>query len=326
MSLSRRSFIGAAGAAAIVAPVHALAQPLAAPRRFAFGAFGDMPYLPGEEGIVAKLIEDMNAEDLAFVVHVGDVKASWTPCSDALYAERRELFARSRHPIVVLPGDNDWLDCVTRVAGGYDPLDRLALFRKLFHAGDRSLGVRTLALQRQSDEPRFAEYTEHVRWRYGDVLFVGVNVTGSNNNLGYTAQGDAEHALRMAAVDAWLASSFAAAAREALRGVAVFMQANPGLDGKPRPMLRADGFAGIRATLAREVRAWQKPVLLVHGDTHKFRVDQPLLDPVARRAIANLTRVEVFGAPLLGWVKIGVDPQAAALFTVTPLPYRAPEQ
>jgi hypothetical protein len=322
---ARRSFLAAIAAVCAV-PSAGRSQQIAPPARFAFGAFGDMPYLPGEEGIVAKLIEDMNAQDLAFVVHVGDLKASWTPCTDSLYAERRELFARSRHPIVVLPGDNDWLDCVTRVAGGHDPLDRLALFRKLFHAGERTLGARTLVLERQSADPRFADYAEHVRWRYGDVLFVGVNVTGSNNNLGYTAEGDAEHARRMAAVDAWLESSFAAAGRESAPGVVVFMQANPGLDGKSRPMLRPDGFAGIRATLVREARAWQKPVLLVHGDTHKFRVDRPLLDPVTRRGVANLTRVEVFGTPQLGWVKVGVDAGGADLFSVAPLPYRSPEQ
>jgi hypothetical protein len=325
MNGSRRSFL-AALAAALAAPSGALAQGLPPTPRFVFGAFGDMPYLPGEEGIVAKLIDDMNEQDLAFVVHVGDFKASWTPCTDALYAERRELFARSRHPIIVLPGDNDWVDCVTRMAGGFDPLDRLALLRKLFHAGDRTLGSRTLALERQSADARFAEYAENVRWRYGDVLFVGVNVPGSNNNLGYSAEGDAEHARRMAAVDAWLAESFALARRDGARGVTIFMQANPGLDGKPRPLLRPDGFAGVRAQLVREAQAFTRPVLLVHGDTHKFRVDRPLQDARTRRAVANLTRVEVFGAPQLGWVKVGVDAGSDDLFTVVPLPYRSPEQ
>jgi hypothetical protein len=316
----------AAFAAALAAPAGVSAQGLPPKTRFAFGAFGDMPYLPGEEGIVAKLIEDMNEQDLAFVVHVGDLKASWTPCTDTLFAERRDLLARSRHPMIVLPGDNDWVDCVTRMTGGFDPLDRLALFRKLFHPGDRTLGSRTLALERQSADARFAEYVEHVRWRYGEVLFVGVNVPGSNNNLGYSAEGDAEHARRMAAVDAWLAESFALARRGGARGVAIFMQGNPGLDGKPRPLLRPDGFAGIRALLAREAQAFSRPTLLVHGDTHKFRFDRPLHDPRTRRLLANLARLEVFGTPQLGWVKVGVDLASADLFTVVPLAYRSPEQ
>lgn len=325
MNRTRRAVV-AMLAALVGAPAAAVTRAATSPAPFAFGAFGDMPYLPGEEAIVAKLIEDMNAQELAFVVHVGDLKASWTPCTDALFVERRDLFARSRHPIVVLPGDNDWLDCSTRVAGGFDPLDRLALFRRTFHDGDRTLGERTFFLERQSRDPRFADYAENVRWRHGEVLFIGVNVPGSNNNLGYSAAGDAEHARRMAAVDAWIEESFAAARTENLRGLAVFMQANPGLDGKPRPLLRPDGFASVRTALVREAQAVGKPVLLVHGDTHKFRADRPLVDPRTGRTVANLVRLEVFGAPQLGWVKVDVDPSATALFTVTPHPYRAPEQ
>ncbi|MCU0259210.1 MAG: hypothetical protein MUF56_09335 [Solirubrobacteraceae bacterium] len=284
-----------------------------------------MPYLPGEEGIVAKLIADMNAADLAFVVHVGDIKASWTPCTDALYAERRALFAQSAHPMIVLPGDNDWLDCVTALAGGHDPRERLAMFRRVLLAPGSATGGAGLALERQS-EARFAEYAEHLRWRQGDVLFVAVNVTGSNNNLGYSEAGDREHARRAAAVAAWLDQSFAAARRERLRGVVVFMQANPGFFGKPRLPNRQDGFAGVRAQLALLARGFGGPVLLVHGDTHRHRVDRPLVDLQTGAPVPNLTRVEVFGTPQLGWVKVTVDPASADLFEVVPVPYRSPEQ
>jgi hypothetical protein len=196
----------------------------------------------------------------------------------------------------------------------------------MFHAAAHTLGERTMAIERQSADVRFVEYAENVRWRYGDVLFVGVNVTGSNNNLGYGAEGDAEHRRRSSAVNAWLAQSFRAARRDRARGVVVFMQANPGLDGKARPLWRPDGFAEIRGELARHATAFAKPVLLVHGDTHRFRVDRPLVDPTSRARVGNLTRVEVFGTPRLGWVRVNVDTQSPEVFDVVPMPYRLPEQ
>lgn len=40
--------------------------------------------------------------------------------------------------------------------------------------------------------------------------------------------------------------------------------------------------------------AFGKPVAYVHGDSHYFRIDKPLLDANGIRAL-NFTRVETFG-------------------------------
>jgi len=300
------------------APGPSLAQ---APSRFAFGVFGDTPYLPGEEFVVATMIDQMNEAGLAFVVHVGDLKASWTPCTDALMEERLALVQRLRVPLVVLPGDNDWVDCRRESAGGYDPLERLEKFRTLFHAGESSLGAAPMALERQSADPRYAEYREHVRWALGDALFVGLNVTGTNNNRRPSQEG--EYRRRSDAVNAWLTESFAIAKRRRMRGVVVFFQGNPGLDGKPLPRGWQDGYAEFRTQLAARARAFPGPVLVVHGDTHRFRVDRPLADPASNARIDNVTRVEVFGAPWNGWVRIGVDRASPQFFEIRDEPYRA---
>jgi hypothetical protein len=289
--------------------------------RFAFGVFGDTPYLPGEELVVATMIDQMNVSGLAFVVHVGDLKASWTPCTDALMEERLALLQRLRVPLVVLPGDNDWVDCSRESAGRYDPLERLEKFRAVFHSGDASLGAQPLALERQSADPRFADYREHVRWEAGDVLFVGLNVTGTNNNRRPSME--AEYRRRSDAVNAWLAESFAVATKQRLRGVVVFFQGNPGLDGKRLPRGWQDGYAEFRAQVASRARAFSGPVLLVHGDTHRFRVDRPLVDPRSGQSVGNVTRLEVFGAPWNGWVRVGVDQSAPRLFEIRDEPYRA---
>jgi hypothetical protein len=58
-------------------------------------------------------------------------------------------------------------------------------------------------------------------------------------------------------------------------------------------------------------------VLFLHGDSHRFKVDQPLYDSKGRH-LANFTRVESFGYPMsASWVRIGYDPRRAQRFTVS---------
>ncbi|MEK9803829.1 MAG: hypothetical protein VW475_10545, partial [Curvibacter sp.] len=48
-------------------------------------------------------------------------------------------------------------------------------------------------------------------------------------------------------------------------------------------------------------------VLLVHGDTHGYQLNQPLPDPQGRGVLENFTRVEVPGYPFMGWVRVTVE-------------------
>src|SRR5262245_35828317 len=116
---------------------------------FSFGAFGDTPYSADDEARFPGLIAEMNRESLALVVHVGDFKSAIAPCSDALYLQRREWFQLSHHPLVYLPGDNEWTDCRRTLGSGYDPVERMRKLRELFFAGSGALGQRPLALLRQ---------------------------------------------------------------------------------------------------------------------------------------------------------------------------------
>jgi hypothetical protein len=59
-------------------------------------------------------------------------------------------------------------------------------------------------------------------------------------------------------------------------------------------------------------------VLFVHGDTHLFSVNKPLISKKTRRFFENFTRVEVFGDPDTHWARITVDPSKPELFTVEP--------
>jgi predicted phosphodiesterase len=282
-----------------------------APLRFAL--IGDTPYGESEAAALDRMIDEMNGEDLAFVIHVGDITSGQGPCSDEWLEARKRQFERLRHPFVIVPGDNDWVDCHRT---GFDPLERLAKFRELFESGDSSLGARRIGLERQGG--RYAEYREHVRWIAGGVLFVGLNVQGSNNNLGRIPAMDAEVQARMAAVFAWMQDSLRLARERNLAGMLVFAQADPDFEKRMRRQ-GGDGFAGFRDALRDLAVAFGKPVLFVNGDTHLYKLDKPLSDP-AGVPLENFTRVIVFGSPQTRWIRGGVDPSTPRLFEISPQP------
>jgi hypothetical protein len=285
----------------------------------AFALIGDTPYSEMEASQLDAMIGEMNREELAFVIHVGDITGGRGPCTDAWFEARKRQFERSRHPFVVIPGDNDWVDCHR---SGFDPIERLNAFRELFESGDASLGERKIRLERQSG--RFAEYREHVRWIAGGVLFVGLNVQGSNNNLGRNPEMDAEYRARMAAVFAWMQDSFRLARERGLAGMLVFAQADPAFGAKPGR--RLDGFAEFREALRKLALDFGRPVLFVNGDSHLYRLDKPLADPRTGLPLENFTRVVVFGSPQVRWIRAGIDAGTPSLFELSPVPQASPGQ
>ena len=292
------------------------ASPLSRPadKGIAFGILGDTPYNQAEVAQLDALIERLNGEELAFVVHVGDITSGAGPCTNEWFEARRRQFNRVRHPFIVIPGDNDWTDCHR---SGMDPMDRLSKFRELFLAGNVSLGGSPMTVDRQSGA--HAEYREHMRWEAGNVLFVTLNVQGSNNNLGRTPAMDAEFRARMAAVHAWLDQAERVVTQKRMAGLVVLIQANPDFEEtwlkKTQPGA-PDGFADFRNALRTLAKRLGKPILFVHGDTHSYQLDQPLKDPATGTTIVNFTRLEVWGSPWVRWVRGSLHPSAPVPFYV----------
>lgn len=243
---------------------------------------GDVPYNESEAVRLDALIESLNREPLAFVAHIGDITSGRGPCTDEWFGARKAQFSRFKHPFVLLPGDNDWIDCHR---SKMDPLERLATWRKLFCLSSFP-GI-------SSFEKQPGDYCEHVRWEFEGVLFVALNVQGSNNNLGRSAPMDAEHAARTRAVLAWIDSSEKLLGTRGLKGMVLLMQANPFL----KPRSGRNGYESILAKLQALGIAHPRRVSLVNGDTHRFRDDYPL---------PGLHRVEVPGSPFVSWLRSSV--------------------
>ena len=309
--------------------------------RFEIGLIGDLPYNAEDERKFPNLIEDINKADLAFVIHDGDFQADFrgyrdgsVPCSDETISNRKKLADSVKHPFIFTPGDNDWTDCHYVKPVGYDPLDRLTKVRELFFSGNRSLGQRTLTTTRQSDDQKYAKFPENRRWTHGGVLFFTLHVVGSENNFGRTREMDAEYAERNAADLAWLREGFDFAKRVGAKAVMIIIQANPGFQnnwpearfrrymlGSPikRPEKKEKtGYDDFLAALESEMLAFSRPVVLVHGDSHIFRIDQPLVHSKTGRMIENFTRVETFGTPDVHWIRVIVDPNDPNVFTFKP--------
>ena len=246
---------------------------------------GDVPYSYPQVNLLDSVIERINSEKLAFVVHVGDITSGTGPCGDEWLEARQKQFARFTHPFILLPGDNEWTDCHRT---GFDPLERLEKWRSLFCVPPRELPV----------ERQKGKYCENLRWEYDNVVFVGLNIPGSNNNL---SENPLEHGERMQAVFAWLDQATALARQR--EGLVVLMHANP----FQRRRFGADGYTEVRERLRRLGEAMPGKVLLVHGDTHQFRDDEPL---------PGLRRVEVYGSPHIRWAKARIERTGARLISV----------
>jgi hypothetical protein len=71
----------------------------------------------------------------------------------------------------------------------------------------------------------------------------------------------------------------------------------------------------LLTALEAQLLAYDRPVAFVQGDTHYFRVDQPLFSTAKGRMIEHFTRLEVYGTPNSHWVRAVVDPNDPQVFT-----------
>jgi len=278
------------------------------PDAFVFGVLGDTPYNEREEAAFLTMIDRINRESLAFSIHVGDIKGGGA-CSDELFARRLAEFNRFKQPLIYTPGDNEWTDCRRRHMGSGDPIDALARIRKTFFTEPRSLGMTRIdtAMQAACEVAPPAgcgcAYPENRRWTYGHIVFVTLNVPGSDNNVGYDAANDEEARCRDAANARWLDRAAADAAAAEMRALVIAIQANVWDSKKPV-------YDALRKHVEAVFTRLGKPVLFIHGDTHMYRVDYPFVVPIRR--------LETYGSPFVGWVRVTVDPSKGELFTFEP--------
>ena len=310
---------------------------------YTIGLFGDMPYNALGREQYPNLLQNVNDSRVAFSIFDGDLKAGGDgPCSDSLYTTAIANFNTLESPLVWVPGDNDWTDCWGRYGPSTqpysDPIERLNHERQLFASTDQSLGQKTLTLTRESSEGgQYAQYSENVRWVYGPVVYLGLNVQGSNDNYPYhdtdaenptaPVRTDAEiqterdeETARKAADLHWLAEGFQYAKQIGAKGILIDWQADPNFNNEQHlaNFDDWDAFPDYVDALRTQTEGFTGQVALVHGDSHYFKVDKPINRSSGGGVLTNFTRVETFGARNTHWVSATIDPRDPNLFEFQP--------
>lgn len=286
----------------------------AEPRPFDIALMGDLPYHTPPASWQA-LLQDVEAAEVEFAVHVGDIKAGNQLCSDAYFEHIQADFQQLKHPLFFTPGDNEWTDCGRENNGSYDPHERLDKLRELFAQGEQSLGQNPLAVQRQQPD-----YPENLLWQHQGVSFAALHVVGSHNNFmrqkedndALWAARQKEYQARQAANLTWLQQAFDHAKQQNSPGLMLFIHANPLFD--KRQAEPDNGFRDFLRALEDASIAFAKPVVLVHGDSHYFRIDKPLRNRKTDQMISNFSRVEVFGDRDVHWVRARIDASQPQVF------------
>lgn len=326
-----RALYGIAIVLAMLLPATAPAAPKSradSPSGFTFAVIGNVPERAEDVAPARALLDTIDAERPAFIVHLGNLKGRDESCSDELLEARHDLLDSLITPVVYIPGDHDWSDCQRPAAGTFDPIERLLRLRELFYPDDNTLGQRAMTVMRQSDQAKFRSYRENTRWAMNDVLFVTLNVPGDNNNYKIAGGRNGEYEDRLEANRQWLARAFSVARQRKLAGVVIMMQADPlfedGWERRRAPnifdgLLRRrshDGYLALKRQLRTLTRDYDGAVLLIHGASQTFTLDRPLKDEDGRPD-PHVMRTRTYGSPVLDrWLEVSVTPSRTPLFHI----------
>lgn len=300
---------------------------------FAFALIGDQPYSNSQEAVLDNTLKQITENnEVDWIMHVGDIKGGGELCTDGLLNRRLNQLRKSAKPLVFTPGDNEWTDCHRESNGSFNSQERLAFLRKQVFSKPESLGKNPIKVKQQTE----LGFPEHLMWRQGSTLMITLNVPGSNNDLNnpgsrglHDEQVQKLFVTREAAIDAWLSE----AEKQFLTDsppteVIVAFQGNP-IDGSGRAWSldrlwkTGDGYESLLKRLIKLVDNTRRPLLIAHGDTHRFKWDTPDLKRFGAKpeTQAMIRRVECWGHPFTGsWVKVTVSPGQTEPFRVESVP------
>lgn len=290
MKPSMRTFVLSAALAAMLAAAPAFAQK--AKGKHSFAVIG---HVAGDEALLERALSDLVETTPTFIVTNG-IKGANEPCSDKLYARRRELLDEQPRPVVVSLAASDWSEC-RNSTGRTAAVERLNRIRELFFAEDKTLGRRTLDLTRLSLTAKFRSYAENAMWEVGPVMYATVNIPVNNNHFLREAGRNSEFEDRLVANRAWLQRLFVLARRNKKEGLVIFSEGDL---SKPAA---GDGFDAPRKQIATLAQKYPGKVLLVDsagGSTGEIQWN------------GTVGRLGVGTKP----VEVRVTPRSATLFSL----------
>jgi hypothetical protein len=303
-----------------------------------YAIIGDTPYGTAQIKNFPNDVAEINADpQVQLTMHLGDIKDSVSRCSTPYLKSIRSDFDRFDQPLVYTPGDNEWTDCHLAEDGAYWPAGpalngdtrpaRLDEIHRIFfnHPG-RTLGRNPLPVTTEG-----GDYVENVMWSQAGVEFGDLDVPGSNNDWApwfgkrRTSSQIDEVENRTHADIVWLDRIFNRAREQHAAAVVIGMQADMWDPEFAGDASQFSHFRPIVQELAQQALRFQKPVLLLNGDSHKFVDDKPLADPSRpnksmygiTQDVPNLRRITVNGdtIPCHEWLKLTIDPKSMGVFS-----------
>jgi hypothetical protein len=266
-------------------------------------------------------ISAINADaDVSMVLHAGDIHSGKQYCTVDYDVSIFSQWSAFQDPLVYTPGDNEWTDChkVKEGGGTYnagtgaidyvldannnpvdyasgDPVANLDLVRSIFFSMPgttigKAMDVHTQAREYDPAHPTDSRYVENVWYEKSGVLFMTLNIPGGSNNdtdpwYGTSAMSPSqaqEVANRSAAVLRWINAAFAKAQANGDTAVVILEQADMwDLDGKLPAANHLSEYKPFIDSIASNATTFGKPVLLINGDSHFYRTDNPLVNDAA---------------------------------------------
>ena len=330
---------------------------------FGDNPYGTNPADVSQNLALPGLVDAINADpDVSLVTHIGDIHSGKQYCTQAYDQQVFDLWKNFSDPLVYTPGDNETTDCHKKAEGGGaynsttsqidyvldsdgnpvdyakgDPVANLDLIRSTFFPHPNvTLGARKQLVLSQATAydrryPSDAKFVENVLWYQAGVLFVTIDLPGGSNNdtdvwYGAPVETAAQTQARTERTQAdlhWLDTAFAAAKLTHAKGVVIGAQAD--MWDPEKGASHQAGYEPFVQSIASHTSDYAKPVLMINGDSHTYRSDNPL-SPTAACTwelstpcvsdysihpgydVANFHRVVVHGSTTpLEWLKITVD-------------------
>ncbi|WJF91218.1 hypothetical protein QS306_06175 [Paraburkholderia bonniea] len=290
--------------------------------RYSFAVVANTLQNPADEAPTQRLISAIGRDPgVSFIVYGGNLKSAREACQDALYERRHALLEAARAPLILVPGQHDWIECGKAGANSFDPVERLDFLRQTLFASSTSMGQNPIALVRESEIARFRPYRENVRWQTGNTVFISLNIPGANNHYLNAGGRNGEFEDRTVANAFWLAHAAEYAKRRGARAIVVFIQGNPNLERYEQPdrfkwlrfaaHTQRDGYLEFKRNLLKLAQVFHGPVVLIHPNSKPipggFTIDQPLRNNKGV-LVANLTRITFAPEDRLNqWLQIDAD-------------------
>lgn len=248
-----------------------------------FSVMGDVPRSAHEDTLLQQQITDHNRHSTSeFMLHLGDIKSGGAPCDEAVYAKVAGYLRKLDVPVFIVPGDNEWNDCD-------DPDQAWTFWTKYFLGLERFWNYKPI-VSRQPQRP------ENIAWTSRGVLLVGINLVGGR----VFDQSRWDILLRDDA--AWVTAQLAQN-KDSVRAAVIFAQANP----NNKHVLFMTAFRAA-------ARTFEKPILFIHGDGHRWLHDDPWLEP-------NIVRVQVDQGGIAPPLQVTVTVDGESMFVFEREPF-----